>query len=151
MQAILKLDVSGQPRGWLTLNEAVTAYARGDVLYGIGESLPPVFGGIQRLTGIRSEIILQPIVALEGRVMNHFTPPHSNRTQVPEAAACHPLGTDVDDYERTSTQINLSIGIPHHAKRHSRIELVPQRALQHRHRQVRADRGRFDLRAQRGP
>ena len=44
MQAILKLDVSGQPRGWLTLNEAVTAYARGDVLYGIGESLPPVFG-----------------------------------------------------------------------------------------------------------
>ena len=81
MQAILKLDVSGQPRGWLTLNEAVTAYARGDVLYGIGESLPPVFGGIQRLTGIRSEIILQPIVALEGRVMNHFTPPLCNRTR----------------------------------------------------------------------
>ena len=80
MQAILKLDVSGQPRGWLTLNEAVTAYARGDVLYGIGESLPPIFGGIQRLTGIRSEIILQPIVALEGRVMNHFTPPLCNRT-----------------------------------------------------------------------
>ena len=51
MQAILKLDVSGQPRGWLTLNEAVTAYARGDVLYGIGESLPPVFGGIQGAEG----------------------------------------------------------------------------------------------------
>jgi hypothetical protein len=80
MQAILKLDVSGQPRGWLTLNEAVTAYARGDVLYGIGEYLPPVFGGIQRLSGIRSEIVLQPIVALEGRVMNHFTPPLCNRT-----------------------------------------------------------------------
>ena len=44
MQAILKLDVSGQPRGWLTLNEAVTAYARGDVLYGIGESLPRYLG-----------------------------------------------------------------------------------------------------------
>ena len=44
MQAILKLDVSGQPRGWLTLNEAVTAYARGDVLYGIGESLPQYSG-----------------------------------------------------------------------------------------------------------
>ena len=80
MQAILKLDVSGQPRGWLTLNEAVTAYARGDVLYGIGDTLPPVFGGVQRLTGIRSEIILQPIVALQGRVMNHFTPPLCNRT-----------------------------------------------------------------------
>ena len=80
MQAILKLDVSGQPRGWLTLNEAITAYARGGVLYGIGESLAPVFGGIQRFTGIRSEIVLQPIIALEGRVLNHFTPPLCNRT-----------------------------------------------------------------------
>ena len=80
MQAILKLDVSGQPRGWLTLNEAISAYARGGVLYGIGESLAPVFGGIQRLTGIRSEIVLQPIIALEGRVLNHFTPPLCNRT-----------------------------------------------------------------------
>ena len=80
MQAILKLDVSGQPRGWLSLNEAITAYARGGVLYGIGESLAPVFGGIQRLTGIRSEIVLQPIIALEGRVLNHFTPPLCNRT-----------------------------------------------------------------------
>ena len=80
MQAILKLYVSGQPRGWPTLNEAITAYARGGVLYGIGESLAPVFGGIQRLTGIRSEIVLQPIIALEGRVLNHFTPPLCNRT-----------------------------------------------------------------------
>ena len=80
MQAILKLDVSGQPRGWLTLNEAVTAYARGDVLYGIGDFLPPVLGGIQRLTGIRSAITLQPIVALEGRVLNQFAPPLCNRT-----------------------------------------------------------------------
>ena len=72
MQAILKLDVSGQPRGWLTLNEAVTAYARGDVLYGIGDSLPPILGGIQRLTGLRSEIILQPIVALEGLSLIHI-------------------------------------------------------------------------------
>ena len=80
MQAILKLDVSGQPRGWLTLNEAITAYARCGVLYGIGESLAPVFGCIQRLTGIRSEIVLQPIIALEGRVLNHFTPPLCNRT-----------------------------------------------------------------------
>ena len=80
MQAILKLDVSGQPRGWLTLNEAITAYARGGVLYGIGESLAPVFCGIQRLTGIRSEIVLQPIIALEGRVLNHFTPQLCNRT-----------------------------------------------------------------------
>ena len=62
MQAILKLDVSGQPRGWLTLNEAITAYARGGVLYGIGESLAPVFGGIQRLTGIDLKSCCSPLL-----------------------------------------------------------------------------------------
>ena len=80
MHAILKLDVAGQPRGWLSLQEAISAYARGDVIYGIGEALPPVFGGVQRLTGIRSQITLQPIVALDGRVFDHFTPPLCNRT-----------------------------------------------------------------------
>ena len=40
MQAILKLDVAGQPRGWLSLQEAISAYARGDVIYGIGIPSP---------------------------------------------------------------------------------------------------------------
>ena len=79
MQAILKLDVAGQPRGWLSLQETISAYARGDVIYGIGDP-SPVFGGTQRLTGLRSKLILQPIVALNGRVFDHFTPPLCNRT-----------------------------------------------------------------------
>ena len=80
MQAILKLDVAGRPRGWLSLQEAISAYARGDVIYGVGDPLPPVFGGVQRQTGVRSKITLQPIVALQGRVFDHFTPPLCNRT-----------------------------------------------------------------------
>lgn len=80
MDPILKLDVSGQPRGWLTLHEAITAYARGDVIYGIGGALPPVFGGIQRLTGLRSRLEIQPIIALSGRVFDDFSPPLCNRT-----------------------------------------------------------------------
>ena len=64
MQTILRLDLSGQPRGWISLHEAVTAYARGDVVYGIGNALPPVFGGIQRVSGQRSRIDLQPISAI---------------------------------------------------------------------------------------
>ena len=43
MQAILKLDVSGQPRGWLTLNEAITAYARGGVLLWYRRIISPRF------------------------------------------------------------------------------------------------------------
>ena len=66
MQTILRLDLAGQPRGWITVQEAVSAYAKGDVIYGIGDSLPPIFGGVQRITGLRSRIDLQPIIALRG-------------------------------------------------------------------------------------
>ena len=80
MQAILRLDMAGQPRGWITLHEAVSAYAKGDVIWGIGAPLPPVFGGIQRLTGQQSRIDLQPIIAIQGRVRQGFSPPLCNRT-----------------------------------------------------------------------
>ena len=80
MHTILRLDVAGQPRGWITVHEAISAYAKGDVLYGIGETLPPYFGGVQRLTGQRSRIDLQPIVAIQGRIIQGFSPPLCNRT-----------------------------------------------------------------------
>ena len=79
MQTILRLDLAGQPRGWITLHEAITAYARGDVVWGLGNALP-VFGGTQRCNGRRSRIDLQPIVALQGRIVHGFTPPLCNRT-----------------------------------------------------------------------
>ena len=80
MQPILKLDLAGQPRGWLSIHQAISAYARGDVVYGIGAALPPLFGGIQRHSGLRSRIDLQPIIALQGRIVQGFTPPLCNRT-----------------------------------------------------------------------
>lgn len=80
MQAILKLNLAGQPQGWLTRHEAVSAYARGDVVYGIGDALAPAFGGVQRLSGQRSRIDLQPIIALQGRIVQGFSPPLCNRT-----------------------------------------------------------------------
>ena len=80
MQTILRLDLAGQPRGWLTLHEAISAYAKGDVIYGIGDVLAPVFGGVQRLSGIRSRIDPQPIVAIQGRIIQGFSPPLCNRT-----------------------------------------------------------------------
>ncbi|GAB3282641.1 HNH endonuclease [Parahaliea aestuarii] len=80
MQPILKLDLAGQPRGWITAQEAISAYARGDVVYGVGDPLPPVFGGIQRLSGQRSRIDLQPIIALQGRIVSTFSLSLCNRT-----------------------------------------------------------------------
>jgi hypothetical protein len=80
MQNVLKLDLAGQPRGWISAHEAITAYARGDVRYGIGETLPPVFGGIQRLTGQQSRIDIQPIIAVQGRIVDAFSLPLTNKT-----------------------------------------------------------------------
>lgn len=80
MQSILKLDVAGQPRGWISANEAVTAYARGDVVYGIGTALAPVLGGFQRLTGAQSRIDIQPIIAIQGRIVNGFCLALTNKT-----------------------------------------------------------------------
>ena len=80
MQTILRLDLAGQPRGWITLHEAVTAYAKGDVVYGIGDVLAPIFGGIQRINGQRSRIDLQPIVAIQGRIVQGFCGQQFTRT-----------------------------------------------------------------------
>jgi len=80
MQAILKLDIAGQPRGWITLCEAVTAFAKGDVVYGIGEPLPPIFGGYQRLTGEQSRVDLQPIIAVQGRIHDRYSVALCNKT-----------------------------------------------------------------------
>ncbi|WP_347136800.1 HNH endonuclease [Parahaliea mediterranea] len=64
----------------MTAHEAISAYAKGDVVYGVGDPLPPVFGGVQRLTGERSRIDIQPIVAIQGRVVQGFSLPLCNRT-----------------------------------------------------------------------
>ena len=80
MQAILRLDLAGQPRGWMTLHEAISAYARGDVIWGIGDTLPPVFGGVQRISGTRSQVVVQPIIAINGRIVDRITTPLCNRT-----------------------------------------------------------------------
>ena len=80
MQTILRLDLAGQPRGWISQQEAVTAYSKGDVAWGIGAPLPPVLGGTQRSSGLRSRVDLQPIIAINGKIISGFTPSLCNRT-----------------------------------------------------------------------
>ena len=115
MQPILRLDIAGQPRGWISLHEAVTAYAKGDVVYGIGDVLPPVWGGIQRHSGLRSRIDLQPIVAIQGRIIQGFTPPLCNRTLFRrDDHRCLYCGGQFNRSELhsfpTSTAANINIG-----------------------------------------
>ena len=71
--AILRLDLAGQPRGWCSPEEAATSYVKGDVCWGLGDPAITLRGGIQRLSGRRSELTIQPIIAMRGRVIGKFS------------------------------------------------------------------------------
>lgn len=66
MPKILKLDASGQPDKWLDWDEAVVYYAKGDVVWSIGEPAFVARGGHNRLTGTQSTITPAPIIAVRG-------------------------------------------------------------------------------------
>lgn len=63
---ILTLDKSGQPWGWITWENAVTYHAKELVLWQTGVSDFEFFGGVSRMTGERSRISTQSIIAVDG-------------------------------------------------------------------------------------
>ena len=64
--AILALDSGGQPKGWMTPETAVCQYARGTVVWSLGQVIFTFRGGIQRCNGERSVIEVASIIACEG-------------------------------------------------------------------------------------
>ena len=70
--AILALDAGGQPKGWMTPETAVCQYARGTVVWSLGQVIFTFRGGIQRCNGERSVIEVASIIACEGE---HNTAP----------------------------------------------------------------------------
>ncbi len=60
---ILKLDVAGRPIDWLTPEQGATLYCREQVAWEAGESKIVLHGGVSRLTGERSILELNTIVA----------------------------------------------------------------------------------------
>jgi hypothetical protein len=79
MGAVLKLDKTGTPDGWLDFEEAATVFARGAVVWTLGETCVTLRGGTQRATGLRSEIHLPPIIAVDGVRKAGFAPALDNR------------------------------------------------------------------------
>ena len=63
---ILTLDTSGQPRQWVSWQEAIVYHAKGLVRWQLGESDYTFMGGTSRMTGLRSSITTQSIIAVEG-------------------------------------------------------------------------------------
>jgi hypothetical protein len=63
---ILTLDTSGMPRQWVTWQDAIVYHAKGLVAWQHGESDYTFMGGTSRITGERSHISTQSIIAVEG-------------------------------------------------------------------------------------
>ena len=63
---ILALDTSGMPRQWVTWQEAIVYHAKGLVAWQHGANDYTFMGGTSRMTGERSQISTQSIIAVAG-------------------------------------------------------------------------------------
>jgi hypothetical protein len=62
-QQVLALSLAGQPFDWLSIEDAVTVYAKGNVAWDLGDTTRVIRGGTSRL-GLESSIAIKPIIAL---------------------------------------------------------------------------------------
>lgn len=65
---ILKIDASGMPQQWLSIDDAISYYATDMVLYELGSPVTTYRGGINRITQKQSEITTNSIIAIKGKV-----------------------------------------------------------------------------------
>ena len=76
---ILTLDQHGVPHRWVTWQQAVWYYAKERVAWETGREAFTIWGGRSHLTGERSSITANSIIAIRGRALAikgfHQTPP----------------------------------------------------------------------------
>lgn len=63
--SLLKLSAGGLPVDWISLEDAITAYATDKVLWELGEDKIVVHGGFQN--GLRSTLEVSPIIAVDDK------------------------------------------------------------------------------------
>lgn len=84
-QQVLRTDVTGMPLEWIDYKEAVRAYHLDQVAYTCGVVLYRVRGGYNAVSGERSAIDVNSIVATRGdthallKAREHYVPPLSNQ------------------------------------------------------------------------
>jgi 5-methylcytosine-specific restriction endonuclease McrA len=83
-QQVLRTDAAGMPLEWVNYQDAVRLYHLDQVAYSCGSLLYRVHGGICALTGRRSYIDVNSIIATYGgnkllrKAHNHYVPPLNN-------------------------------------------------------------------------
>jgi len=84
-QQVLRTDVTGMPIEWIGYQDAVRLIVLGQVSYALGRVLYSLHGGVSALTGQRTVIPINAIVATQGshpdahRFYDRYTAPLSNR------------------------------------------------------------------------
>ena len=80
---ILRLDVSGRPQRWIPWRDAVILDAREMIAWTAGARTFTFYGGINRLSGCRSQVSVNSIIAVKGYSRDagdeRLIPPLSNR------------------------------------------------------------------------
>ena len=80
---ILQLDVAGNPSRWINYEQAAFYYAKDLVAWSMGEDGIRLHGGKSRMTGLRSFLDLNTIIAVRGQLGDkqlYRTPTLTNRT-----------------------------------------------------------------------
>ena len=62
-QEALRIDTTGLPLEWIDYKDAASLYAVDQVVYTLGVEIYTVFGGINAITGKRSQINVNSIIA----------------------------------------------------------------------------------------
>ncbi len=77
---LLAVDCTGRPMHWAGWQEAVRHYVLEQVAWTVGDPAAVVRGGIS-VSGVRSRVLLHPVIALhgaDGGLFEGYTPPLSN-------------------------------------------------------------------------
>ena len=63
---ILRLDIAGRPQRWIPWQDAVVLDSREMIAWTAGERTFTFYGGVNRLSGCRSRITVNSIIAVRG-------------------------------------------------------------------------------------
>lgn len=66
---ILKLDMAGQPGEWISIERAMTYYAKNMVAWELGDTVCTYRGGVSRLSGETSLLTTASIISVKGEMI----------------------------------------------------------------------------------